>query len=219
MKKMIFGLEELKAVEDKDFFEIHNGMIHWQGYFNGSVGWAFMEHEGLNTSLHDFVTEYHNNLDEVYSIADSSKDYSLNMGAHQDYDGSIESLNSVVDLLREMLNKATSIKLSDVNEQTPDGFYIVEEEGPLYVKEYELTSVEEDENLPQLPKKIKAHIVGKLEEMPFTVNTWVELDNFFDGEHIIATGKDEEADKRAIMEFLLLYGICQKNGYVHALNA
>lgn len=117
--------EETMSIDDYnegDFFEIDHGDMHFAGYFYDYDGqWASVEYSNYFVSLEDFVNKYHNNPSESYEELGTVGTQYLYTPSNEGYDE-----KDVIEVMEKSLAKSTPIRPEDINENTPDGYYVME---------------------------------------------------------------------------------------------
>jgi len=114
-------MTNLNDYNDRDFFMIENGDIEFFGYFYDiGEGWRHYDYGGsFRLSVKDFLDKYNRNFIEAYEdIAANETHYILAE------DDSPDALQEIQDTLNEWLKDTKPMKLSDITEDTPDGYYV-----------------------------------------------------------------------------------------------
>ena len=114
-------MANIKDYEDKDFFYIKKGIITWRGYFYCSDEWHWLEYHDFETTIHDFIYKYNRSSIEAYN----------DMVYGCKYDDWVDEDNVRDDddwqrYFESWMDGATPIKAADINENTPDGYYVME---------------------------------------------------------------------------------------------
>ena len=105
-----------------DFFEISNGDMHFSGYFYDYDGqWAHCEYTNYFVYLKDFVNKYHNNPSESYNEQGMLGTQYIYSPSNEGYDE-----REVIAEMKRELAMSTPIRPEDINENTPDGYYVME---------------------------------------------------------------------------------------------
>ena len=114
-------MANIKDYEDKDFFYVKNGIITWRGYFYYSDEWYWLEYDGFETTIHDFVYKYHHSPIETYESEGTECRQYIADGSENGCDD-----NDWQRYFDSWMEGATPIKAEDINENTPDGYYVLE---------------------------------------------------------------------------------------------
>ena len=111
-------MANINDYEDKDFFHIEKGIIHWHGYFyDGDGEWKYFRYSNFFTTLSDFVGKFHNSPPAAYESDGLD-------GNHYIEDISDDDIQAWLD---DNLYGATPIDPKDITENTPDGYYVMTE--------------------------------------------------------------------------------------------
>ncbi len=110
---------DIRKYEDRDFLEIKDGLILWQGYFydtGENDGWRWQDYNGFKTTVDEFMQKYNGDVYcEEFNIDSHERSYIC------DYtDDKIE------DAIKETITGVKVINQKDINENTPDGYYVME---------------------------------------------------------------------------------------------
>lgn len=112
---------KLEEYKNRDFITIQDGEIRFHGYLYNNGCWRFLEYHHFIIPLRDFLGKYGASIDEAYEeVGMYCKQYLLS----EEDEGS--SLQDVRDMLDAYILGAEPIKLCDISEKTPNGYYVIE---------------------------------------------------------------------------------------------
>ena len=113
---------ELENYECEDFITIEDGVIIWDCYYyDDGAGWGNVEYGKWETPITDFIHKYHNDPSEAYELEGSQFTQYQLLPWDNGYDA-----DEMLAGLKNDLSRATLINPKDINENTPDGYYVLE---------------------------------------------------------------------------------------------
>ena len=115
-------MARIEDYDAKDFFEVHDGIIHWLGYFYNEGGWYMLQYGDFTTPVADFANKYDHSAEATYEAEGIECDQWL----------ACETDNRWNEVLMRQefdawMKDATPIRPIDINENIPDGRYVMTE--------------------------------------------------------------------------------------------
>ena len=114
-------MSTLKEYLDAEFITIHDGTIHWHGYFYYGCGWHMLEYGGFFTSIKDFIEKYNNDPVEAYE----AEGVTCAQYIRSETDGPKYTEEWFQKELDVWLVGATHISSKDITPNTRNGYYVL----------------------------------------------------------------------------------------------